>query len=174
MDIHEFIRNYSSADNPIGDLAKDILRDKNFPSSKSETEILDYLDIETKKGGINDIFQEFVAAYRRETNTTFKLILNFLKEKKITSIEDAIDKGIAIKFIESCGYKIKIPFGGSLTDSISDDLRKLETINVKYMSISNGDEIYSSMIMNSEIIDGKTIGFCCQKFQFNFMLSFVK
>lgn len=66
MTINEFIKDCASLDNPIGDLANDILRDKKFPSNKSETESLSYLNIATLKGGTNETYQEFVKEYKRK------------------------------------------------------------------------------------------------------------
>lgn len=65
MKIKEFIKDCASLDNPIGDLANDILRDKKFPSNESETEILHYLNIQTLKGGTNETYQEFLEEYKR-------------------------------------------------------------------------------------------------------------
>ena len=109
MTINEFIKDCASYDSPIGDLANDILGDKNFPSKKSDREILEYLDTQTRRGGTNDTFEEFLAEYRKKTNKTLGLILNYLKENKITSIEIAMEKKIAMSYVETCGYLIKIP-----------------------------------------------------------------
>ena len=65
MTINKFIKDCASIDNPIGDLANDILGDKNFPSKKSDKEILEYLDNQTRRGGTNETFQEFLAEYKR-------------------------------------------------------------------------------------------------------------
>ena len=63
MTINKFIKQCASLDNPIGDLANDILRDKNFPSKKSEKEIVEYLDFQTLKGGTNETFKEFTTLF---------------------------------------------------------------------------------------------------------------
>ncbi|MFH4964756.1 YozE family protein [Gaetbulibacter sp. M235] len=68
MTINKFIKACASYDSPIGDLANDILGDKNFPSRKSEREILEYLDTQTIRGGTNDVFQQFLAEYRKKNN----------------------------------------------------------------------------------------------------------
>ena len=65
MGIHKFIKDCASIDNPIGDLANDILGDKEFPTKKTEKEILDYLDSKTTLRGTNDTFQEFLIEYRK-------------------------------------------------------------------------------------------------------------
>lgn len=50
-------------DTPLGDLAKDILRDKNFPMEKSEQEMISYLEFKT--GSVSDVFKEFMREYKR-------------------------------------------------------------------------------------------------------------
>jgi len=65
MTINKFIKNCASIDSPIGDLANDILGDKNFPSKKSDKEILEYLDTQTRRGGTNETYQEFLAEYNK-------------------------------------------------------------------------------------------------------------
>ncbi|WP_044403981.1 YozE family protein [Lacinutrix sp. Hel_I_90] len=65
MTINKFIKDCASLDSPIGDLANDILGDKNFPSKKSDKEKLEYLETQTRRGGTNETFQEFLAEYKR-------------------------------------------------------------------------------------------------------------
>lgn len=65
MTINKFIKDCASIENPIGNLANDILGDKNFPSKKSDNEILEYLDNQTSRGGTNETFQEFLTEYKR-------------------------------------------------------------------------------------------------------------
>lgn len=64
MTIFEFIKECSSYDNPIGDLANDILRDKDFPSKKSEAEIISYLNFKTTQGGTNETFKDFLSEFK--------------------------------------------------------------------------------------------------------------
>ncbi|KQK26086.1 hypothetical protein AR438_10925 [Chryseobacterium aquaticum] len=66
MTINEFIIRCSLADSIISDFANDILEDKNLPSQKSEREIIDYLDFQTRQTGINDVFQKFLAEFRKK------------------------------------------------------------------------------------------------------------
>jgi len=141
MTINEFIKKSSSKDSPIGDLANDILEDKKMPSSRSEREIVEYLNFETKLRGTNDTFQRFLAEYRKGNNETLKLILNCLKENNIKSIEDALE---------------------------------LETMNEKWVQISNGNELQSHMLSKPKINDGMNISFCSQKVQFEFLLSLIE
>ncbi len=63
MTINKFIKECSKEDTPIGDLANDILRDKEFPSKKTDSEIFEYLENKTLFGGTNDTFLEFKKEY---------------------------------------------------------------------------------------------------------------
>ena len=64
MTLMEFIEDCATTmDGPIGDLAKDAMNDGNFPTAKSESEILEYMNFQTIKGGTNDIFKEFLSEY---------------------------------------------------------------------------------------------------------------
>lgn len=63
MDINEFIKQCAKEDTPIGDLANDMLTDLNFPHTRSDEEILRYLDFQTLMGGTNDVFSEFKKEY---------------------------------------------------------------------------------------------------------------
>jgi len=65
MTLNKFIKDCASIDSPIGDLANDILGDKNFPSKKSDNEKLKYLETQTRIGGTDETFQEFLAEYKR-------------------------------------------------------------------------------------------------------------
>lgn len=171
MTINKFIKNIASVDSPIGDLAKDILGDKNFPSTKSEKEILEYLDTQTKRGGTNDTFQKFLAEYLKRENKTLEFLLNYLKENEITSIESAIQNKIAMPYTELCGYIIKIPVENNFPETVIKDLRELETMNEKLVPISDGSEVRSHLITSPNINDGIHITFCSQEVQFKFLLS---
>ena len=63
MTIKKFIKICKDENSPIGDLANDILRDKEFPYEKTETEIFEYLDLKTQLGGTSEAFKEFLNAY---------------------------------------------------------------------------------------------------------------
>ncbi|WP_203294017.1 YozE family protein [Luteirhabdus pelagi] len=171
MTINKFIKQCSSLDSPFGDLANDILSDENFPSSKPEREIIEYLDFKTIQGGTNSIFQEFLAEYRKRNNQTLKFILNYFKENNIKSIDDAMAKGIATSFVESCGYLIKIPVENYFPENVINDLKELETMNEKWVEISDGEKVQSHMLTRPNINDGNSINFCCQEIQFDFLLS---
>ncbi|WP_417558745.1 YozE family protein [Mesoflavibacter zeaxanthinifaciens] len=173
MTINEFIKECSSLDNPVGDLANDILGDKKFPSSESERKIIEYLDFQTRLGGTNSTFQEFLTKYRKRNNETLKFILNYLKENNIKSIEDAMEKGIAMSFVETCGYFIKIPIENGFPENIINDLKELETINEKWVEISDGKEVQSYMLTKPNINNGMNISFCSQEIQFDFLVSLI-
>jgi len=170
MTLNEFIKDCASYDSPIGDLANDILGDKKFPSKKSDREFLEYLDTQTRRGGTNDIFQEFLTEYRKRTNETLKLILNYLKEHKTTSIEIALQKKIAISYVETCGYLIKIPVD-NFPETVIKDMEELGTMNEIYVPISDGKEVQSHLLSKPNMNDGMNITFCSQEVQFKFLLS---
>ena len=65
MTIKQFIKQCASLDSPIGDLANDILGDKDFKSKKTEREIIDYLEFQTMKRGTNGVFKEFLSEYKK-------------------------------------------------------------------------------------------------------------
>ncbi len=65
MTLEQFIQDCTALDNPIGDLANDIMEDTNFPSDKPEIEILNYLDFQTRMSGTHDVFQEFKSEYQK-------------------------------------------------------------------------------------------------------------
>lgn len=65
MTSNKFIEDCTQLDSPIGDFANDVLRDKNFPSEKSEKEILEYLDFQTMKAGTNEAFKEFLSEFKK-------------------------------------------------------------------------------------------------------------
>lgn len=174
MTINEFIKDRSSIDSPIGDLANDILKDRNFPSLKSESVIIEYLDLQTRRGGTNEIFQEFLIEYRKQNNETLKLILNYLKDSNISSIGDALEQKVATSFVESCGYIIKIPVGNDFPETVINDLKELETLNEKWVEISNGEQVQSHLITKPNISDGMIIRFCSQEVQFEFLLSLIE
>ncbi len=173
MTINEFIKDCSSIDSPIGDLANDILGDQKFPSSKTEREIIEYLDFQTRRGGTNDTFQEFLAEYRKRNNETLKLILGYLKENNIKSIGDAMEKKIAMSYVETCGYIIKIPVGNDFPETVMSDLKELETMNEQWVQISNGEEVQSHLLSKPNINDGMNISFCSQEVQFDFLISLI-
>ncbi|MDC8102711.1 MULTISPECIES: YozE family protein [Chryseobacterium] len=174
MTINEFITECSSLDSPIGDLANDITADKNFPLDKSNKEIFEYLDSQTRRGGTNDTFQRFFAEYLKKNNATLKFILDYLKKNNIQSIQDATDKNVAMRFIEPCGYMVTIPLGNQYPETIMKDMDELKILNRQPFDLADGGQIDSYMIDNPNLgMEGMTLRFCCQEFQFGFLLSLV-
>ena len=66
MTLIEFIKSQLSKDTQLGDLAKDIQGDKEFPANKTEEEIISYLDFKTLFGGTNPTFKRFLKAYKTQ------------------------------------------------------------------------------------------------------------
>tara|TARA_R110002124_G_scaffold287259_1_gene472086 strand:+ start:1035 stop:1604 length:570 start_codon:yes stop_codon:yes gene_type:complete len=69
MTLIEFIKSQLSKDTQLGDLANDIKGDKEFPSDKTEEEIISYLDFKTRSGGTNSTFKRFLKAYKIQKDT---------------------------------------------------------------------------------------------------------
>jgi len=69
MTIVEFIKSQLYKDTELGDLAKDIQRDNEFPVDKTEEEIISYLDFKTMRGGTNSVFKSFLKAYEIQKDT---------------------------------------------------------------------------------------------------------
>jgi len=105
-----------------------------------------------------------------KNNATLRLILEYLKNNKIKSIEDALKNKIAKPYVESCGYWIKIPVD-DYPETIIMDLEELETINEKYVPISDGKKVKSNLLTKPNMNDGMNINFFSQEVQFEFLLS---
>lgn len=173
MTFTEFITQSSSLDNSTGNFAKKILDDERFPVKESERQMLDYLNIKTQSEGDNNAFQRFLAEFRKKNNETLKIVLNFLKENNIKSIADATDKGIAMGYVETCGYIVTIPLGSDYPKSVMKDMDQLGTMNMQWVDISSGEQVQSFLFDGPNLGDGITLRFCCQEIQFNFLLSLV-
>lgn len=65
MTVLEFAKECSSMDNPVGDLSRDILSDRNFPSNKSEKEIKAYLNEVSLDDKVNDAIRDFFTSYKK-------------------------------------------------------------------------------------------------------------
>jgi uncharacterized protein YozE (UPF0346 family) len=64
MTLIEFIKSQLSTETQLGDLARDIQGDKEFPADKTEEEIISYLDFKTRFGGTHSTFKRFLKAYK--------------------------------------------------------------------------------------------------------------
>lgn len=69
MTLIEFIKSQLSKDTQLGDLAKDIQGDKEFPADKTEDEIISYLNFKTSMHGNNSIIKNFLKAYKIQKDT---------------------------------------------------------------------------------------------------------
>jgi uncharacterized protein YozE (UPF0346 family) len=61
MKFNTWLKEFKDVDRPIGDLAKDILGDKNFPNTSDHDAILSYLE---SHGAIPDAIDTFEYVYR--------------------------------------------------------------------------------------------------------------
>lgn len=80
MTLIEFIKSQISANSELGDLARDIQSDNEFPIDKTEEEIVSYLDFKTQVGGTNSTFKSLLQAYEIQKNNEtdqFDLDVNF-------------------------------------------------------------------------------------------------
>lgn len=60
----EFIKKHISQDTHIGDLAREIQEDENFPINKSEKEIISYLQFKTLMNNTDDVLKELLKEYK--------------------------------------------------------------------------------------------------------------
>lgn len=58
MSLQKFINSKLEEDTPIGDLARDIMRDKEFQSIQTDEEKLSYLSFVTNE--IKEVYEEFL------------------------------------------------------------------------------------------------------------------
>ena len=70
MTLIEFIKSRFSQDDPIGDLSRDIFLDRNFPFDKSDSEIISYLKLRTKRGDTYNVFKKFLKEYEKHLHDT--------------------------------------------------------------------------------------------------------
>jgi uncharacterized protein YozE (UPF0346 family) len=68
MIFKEWIMQFEKDDSPIGDLAKDIKRDKQFPSNKDYKSILDYLESNRACYGEIEAFEHAFEIYKEDQN----------------------------------------------------------------------------------------------------------
>lgn len=66
MTIIEFIKSQLSKENALGDLARDISYDKNFPFSKSIEEIVFYLESKAHYGGTGSLVTKLISEYEKQ------------------------------------------------------------------------------------------------------------
>jgi uncharacterized protein YozE (UPF0346 family) len=66
MTLIEFLKSQSTKDNAIGDIARDVMRDKSFPIERSEEGMISYLEFNTRKAGEPEVFDQMIAAYQQQ------------------------------------------------------------------------------------------------------------
>jgi hypothetical protein len=172
MTIIDYATRFSSLDTPEGDIAKDILSDKNVPKENSEIKVFEYLDYITRSKGTNKEFQRFFSQYQKEVNPTLNYILDYFRDNNISSISDATPKNIVAPYIEVYGFSITIPKETDYPTSIMDDLKILEKMNRQIIELSDGSEIETFMIVRPDL--RSNLSFFCQDFQFSFLLSLLE
>jgi len=65
MTLIEFIKTQTTQETAIGDLARDIVGDKEFPRDRTEEGIVSYIEFKTRYRGTSDTFEEMMAAYQQ-------------------------------------------------------------------------------------------------------------
>lgn len=90
-----------------------------------------------------------------KNNATLKLVLTYLKENGITTIESAMQNKIADTYREPCDFMVKIPVENYFPKTINEDLEELDESNL--FTLSN-------------YRDGKNISFCVNEVQFGLLL----
>lgn len=63
MTFIEFIKSKVSVDDSVGDLARDMMNDGEFPIESPNSEVISYLDFKTKLGGTNEVFKDLLMQY---------------------------------------------------------------------------------------------------------------
>ena len=65
MNFIEWLREFKNVDRPIGDLAKDVLSDSNFPKSNNYNELHDYLLYKARvEHAVLEVFKAVWKAYK--------------------------------------------------------------------------------------------------------------
>ncbi|MDB5258442.1 MAG: hypothetical protein JWM14_3137 [Chitinophagaceae bacterium] len=81
MNLVEFIKSKISRSSQFKTFANDVLDDKNFPVEKSEEEIIDYLNFQTKRGDTNETFQKLLKEYKKHIKNNQNKIFDFTEAK---------------------------------------------------------------------------------------------
>ncbi|MDB5159434.1 MAG: YozE SAM-like fold [Mucilaginibacter sp.] len=63
MILLEFLKSQSNEETDLGNLAKDVMNDRDFPSERKEEEIISYIHFRTHAAGAGELFEEMMAAY---------------------------------------------------------------------------------------------------------------
>lgn len=65
MTIRKFAKYCSSFDDPIGDVARDILEDSEFPFNKSDKRVKEYLNNVSSDDVVNEAIKQFLELYEQ-------------------------------------------------------------------------------------------------------------
>jgi uncharacterized protein YozE (UPF0346 family) len=66
MTLIEFLKSQTSQNTPIGDLANDVMNDKDFPYERPENGIISYIEFQTRRRNNGEIFEELMEAYQEQ------------------------------------------------------------------------------------------------------------
>lgn len=58
-----YLKSLTELDDPVGDFAKDVFRDPDFPLEKTEKEIIKYLENVSERYGHDEIFKIIMKSY---------------------------------------------------------------------------------------------------------------
>ncbi|TKC04236.1 hypothetical protein [Pedobacter frigoris] len=73
MTLIEFIKSLVTKDSRLGDLAEDVMGDKNFPYDQPEERVVSYLRFVLGRRNNDGVFEELMAAYEVQKETPLKL-----------------------------------------------------------------------------------------------------
>lgn len=66
MTLIEFLKSKSTEETDLGNLAHDVMRDKEFPYERTEEGIISYIQFKTYAAGASELFEEMMMAYEEE------------------------------------------------------------------------------------------------------------
>lgn len=64
MTLLEFLKSQSNEDTELGNLAKDVMNDRDFPYERTEEGIISYIQFRTDAAGAGELFEEMMASYQ--------------------------------------------------------------------------------------------------------------
>ena len=73
MTLIEFIKSLVAQDSRLGDLAEDVMGDKNFPYDQPEERVVSYLKFVLGRQNNDEVFEELMAAYELNKKTPVEL-----------------------------------------------------------------------------------------------------
>jgi len=78
-----WIKNYESLNTPLGDLSRDIGIDRNFPISKSQKCIIEYLNISRAIDAVIHEFNKSWVQYKRDSKLGYQMLEYGLVDNKL-------------------------------------------------------------------------------------------